>query len=122
MFAVFLNTPQAAAELILIPATDMSGIESWKEGQSWGAGNFWSTDGSPVSTVVTLEGGEYAVYARIFTSPFTDADLHVRVNGRLLIPPMQAKVHKLGWVRLAHVKLPKGEVSIRVELAIARPH
>jgi hypothetical protein len=115
MVAACVGTSQVAAELVLIPATDMSGIESWKEGQSWGAGNFWSTDGSSVSTVVKLAGGEYAVYARIFTSPVTDAGIHVRVNEKLLIPPMQAKVHKLGWVRLAPVKLPQGEVSIRVE-------
>ncbi len=115
IIATLVGTPRAAAELVLIPATDMSGIESWKEGQSWGAGNFWITDGSPVSTVVSLEGGQYAVYARIFTSPLTDADIHIRVNGKLLVPPMQAKVHKLGWVRLGHVELPKGEVSIRVE-------
>lgn len=105
----------AQAELILLRATEFEGIESWKEGQSWGAGNFFSTDGSSVSKTVVAEGGEYEIYARIFASPSTDADIRFVINDHVLIPPMQARVHKLVWVRLASVVLPPGEVTIRVD-------
>ncbi len=59
----------AWSEMILVPATEMAGIEGWKEGQSWGAGDFFSSNGSPVMKRVPFQGGTYEVYARIYTSP-----------------------------------------------------
>jgi|GEM_PF-2429203 len=84
------------AELILIPATQMEGISSWKEGQSWGAGNFFMSNGTPVTKSVVLEGGEYKFYVRMYTAPNIDADIRIWLNEHCFIPPMQAKVHKLG--------------------------
>ena len=115
---LLFSTATALSEMVLIPANQMSGIESWKEGQSWGAGNFFSSDGSAASTNIDLEGGEYTLYARIFTSPVTDADLRIYVNDACLIPPMQAKVHKLGWVSLGTARLPAGQTTIRVEPSV----
>jgi hypothetical protein len=102
------------AELILVPAAEMEGIDQWKEGQSWGAGGFYTSNGSPVVKRVAFEGGEYNVYARIYTSPSTPADIRIWVNDSCLIPPMQAKVCKFGWLRVASVRMPQGEVEIRV--------
>ncbi len=113
LFVLWSNP--VVAELIVIPASEMRGIDQWKEGQSWGAGNFFTSNGSPVSKRVSFEGGEYEVYARIYTSPSTPADMRIWVNDGCLIPPMQAKVCKFGWVRVASVILPKSEAEIRVE-------
>ncbi len=33
------GTGAARAEMILVLASEMAGIERWREGQSWGAGN-----------------------------------------------------------------------------------
>ena len=89
-------------------------MNGWKEGQSWGAGNFFTSNGSPVSKRVAFEGGEYEVYARIYTSPSTPADIRIWLNDACLIPPMQAKVCKFGWLRVAAVIMPPGEAEIRV--------
>ena len=113
--AVLVSAPAAWGELVLVPAKEMSGIESWKEGQSWGAGNFFSSSGAPLTKSVDFAGGEYAVYLRMHTSPSMEADIRILVNGKRLVPPMQAKVAKLGWVRLGSVVLPKGVAEIRVE-------
>ena len=113
--ALILSTQVASAELVVVPAAEMSGIEAWKEGQSWGAGRFFFAGKTPLVKSVTLEGGTYSVYARVFTSPSTKAGLRILVNGKYLVPPMQAKVAKLGWVRIASVMLPKGAAEIRVE-------
>ena len=113
--AMILKLQVASAELVLIPAKEMSGIEAWKEGQSWGAGSFFISPGTPLTKRLDFEGGEYSVYARIFTSPTTEADIHILVNGKCLVPPMQAKVAKLGWVRVTSVILPKGAAEISVE-------
>ncbi|MCA9417773.1 MAG: hypothetical protein KC917_15960, partial [Candidatus Omnitrophica bacterium] len=78
----------------------MSGIEGWKEGQTWGAGKFFTSNGTPVTKQVDLKGGEYEVYVRMFTSPSAPADIRIWLNDRCLIPPMQAKVCKFGWLRL----------------------
>ena len=116
MLLTFLCFPLFSwAEWMLVPAAEMQGIEHWKENQSWGAGNYYSSNGSPLTKRLLFEGGEYAVYARIFTSPWTEADIHVLVNGKRLVPPMQAKVHKLGWIRLGSVFLPDGTSEIQVE-------
>ncbi len=112
--APFLTTA-AWGETILIPAKEMTGIGEWKECEAWGAGNYFTSDGSPVSKRVELEGGEYNVYLRLFTSHTTPGDIRVSLNGRFLVAPMQAKVHKLGWVRLGSVVLPGGPLDIRVE-------
>ena len=104
--------------MILVPATEMAGIEGWKEGQSWGAGDFFSSNGSPVMKRVPFQGGAYEVYARVYTSPSAPADIRIWVNDHCLVPPMQAKVVKFGWVRVASIILPKGEVEIRVESPI----
>ncbi|MCA9440368.1 MAG: acetylxylan esterase, partial [Candidatus Omnitrophica bacterium] len=93
----------------------MSGIEGWKEGQTWGAGKFFTSNGTPVTKQVDLKGGEYEVYVRMFTSPSAPADIRIWLNDRCLIPPMQAKVCKFGWLRLGSVVLPEGELDIRVE-------
>ncbi len=111
---VLLSNP-VVAELIVVQVSEMTGIDQWKEGQSWGAGNFFTSNGSPVSKRVAFEGGEYQVYARIYTSPSAPADIRIWVNDACLIPPMQAKVCKFGWVRVASVILPKSEAEIRVE-------
>jgi len=103
------------AELILIPATEMEGIDQWKEGQTWGAGNYFISNGSPVTKRVDFQGGEYEVYARLYTSPHAPADIRIRVNSHSLIPPMQAKVCKYGWLRVASVEMPQGTAEIRVE-------
>ena len=108
----------AWAEMILVPATEMAGIEGWKQGQSWGAGDFFSSNGSPVMKRVPFQGGAYEVYARIYTSPSAPADIRIWVNDHCLVPPMQAKVVKFGWVKVASIILPKGEVEIRVESPI----
>ncbi|MEI2726456.1 MAG: acetylxylan esterase [Verrucomicrobiota bacterium] len=113
--AVLVSAPAAWGELVIVPAKEMSGIESWKEGQSWGAGNFFSSSGAPLTKSVDFAGGEYAVYLRMYTSPSMEADIRILVNGKRLVPPMQAKVAKLGWVRLGSVVLPKGVAEIRVE-------
>ena len=110
---VLLPSP-AWAELLFVSAAEMAGIDGWKEGQSWGAGNFFISNGSPVSKRVAFEGGEYEVYARIYTSPSTPADIRIWLNDACLIPPMQAKVCKFGWLRVASVIMPPGEVDIRV--------
>lgn len=110
------------AELILIPATQMEGISSWKEGQSWGAGNFFMSNGTPVTKSVVLEGGEYKFYVRMYTAPNIDADIRIWLNEHCFIPPMQANVHKLGWIRLGSVVLPPGKVDLRVESpVVAQP-
>ena len=114
----FLCASAARSELILVPATEMAGIEGWKQGQSWGAGDFFSSNGSPVMKQVPFQGGAYEVYARIYTSPSAPADIRIWVNDHCLVPPMQAKVVKFGWVRVASIILPKGEVEIRVESPI----
>jgi hypothetical protein len=93
----------------------MQGIEQWKENTSWGAGQFYSTDGSPLAQTVEFQGGEYQVYVRMFTSPTTDAGLVLRVAGKRLPVPMQARVAKLAWLRLGAVELPEGLAEIRVE-------
>ena len=111
---VLISNP-AKAELIVVQAAEMAGIDQWKEGQSWGAGNFFTSNGSPVTKRVAFEGGEYQVYARIYTSPSAPADIRIWVNDSCLIPPMQAKVCKFGWVRVASVILPESEAEIRVE-------
>ena len=111
---VLLSNP-VVAELIVVQASEMTGIDQWKEGQSWGAGNFFTSNGSPVSKRVAFEGGEYQIYARVYTSPSAPADIRIWVNDSCLIPPMQAKVCKFGWVRVASVILPKSEAEIRVE-------
>lgn len=114
--AVFvLLSNQAAAELIIVQASEMAGIDQWKEGQSWGAGNFFTSNGSPVTKRVAFEGGEYEVYARIYTSPSVPADIRIWVDDSCLIPPMQAKVCKFGWVRVASVALPRNDAEVRVE-------
>ena len=115
LIAWMLLASMGWAELVLVPAVDMKGIDQWKEGQSWGAGNFFSSNGSPVGKRVAFEGGEYEVYARIYTSPSAPADIRIWVNDDCLIPPMQAKVCKFGWVRVASVILPRSEAEIRVE-------
>ncbi len=103
------------AEFVLLPATNMTGIAQWKQQQSWGAGPYYSTDGSTLGQTVEFAGGEYQAYVRMFTSHTTDADLVIRVAGKRLPVPMQAKVPKLAWLRLGTVVLPKGPVEIRVE-------
>ena len=113
--AMLLTTRVTRAELVMVPAKEMSGIETWKEGQSWGAGNFHVASDTPLTRRVDFEGGDYAVYARVFTSPATDAALRLRIDGRSLLLPMQAKVGKLGWVRVASVAIPRGTAEIRVE-------
>lgn len=113
--AALLWASHAWSELILLPAAEMSGIDNWTEGQSWGAGSFYSSSGSPLAKDVPFEGGEYAVYARIYTSPSADADLRILIDGRCLVPPMQARVCRIGWVRVGSVLLPKGVAEIRVE-------
>ena len=110
---VLLPSP-VRAELLFVSAAEMAGIDGWKEGQSWGAGNFFTSNGSPVSKRVAFEGGEYEVYARIYTSPSTPADIRIWLNDACLIPPMQAKVCKFGWLRVAAVIMPPGEAEIRV--------
>ena len=114
VLVVLISSP-AKAELIVLQAAEMAGIDQWKQGQSWGAGNFFSSNGSPVSKRVAFGGGEYQVYALIYTSPSAPADIRIWVNDACLIPPMQAKVCKFGWVRVASVILPKSEAEIRVE-------
>ena len=113
--AFVLLATRAGAELVLLPATNMTGIAQWKQNQSWGAGPFFSTDGSSLVQTAEFQGGEYQVYVRMFTSPTTDADLVIRVGSKRLPVPMQAKVAKLGWLRLGAVNLPKGPAEIRVE-------
>lgn len=112
---VVLVAARASGELVLLPATNMTGVAQWKQNQSWGAGPFFSTDGSALSQTVEFQGGEYQVYVRMFTSSTTDADLIIRVAGKRLPVPMQANVGKLAWLRLGVVTLPKGTVDIRVE-------
>ncbi len=113
--AAMLYASPGRSEMILIPATEMVGIERWKEGQSWGAGNYFMSDGSSVSKQMELKGGTYEVYARLFTSHSTPADIRIRLNNRCLIPPMQVNVSRLGWVRLGSVVLPGGLSEIRIE-------
>jgi len=112
---VVLVIASARAELVLLPATNMTGIAQWKQQQSWGAGPYFSSDGSVLSQTVEFAGGEYQAYVRMFTSPTTDADLVIRMAGKRLPVPMQAKVAKLGWIRLGPVKLPEGPVEVHVE-------
>ena len=113
--ALVLLAARAGAELVLLPATGMAGVDKWKENQSWGAGPFFSTDGSALSQTVEFAGGQYQAYVRMFTSPTTDAGLVIRVAGKRLLVPMQARVAKLAWLRLGTVNLPKGPAEIRVE-------
>jgi hypothetical protein len=101
--------------MVLIPATEMSGIEGWKVGKSWGAGDFYSSNGSPVTKRVEVKGGEYEVCARLYTAPTTPGDMRICINDKRLVAPMQAKVCRLGWVRVASVVLPEGAAEIRVE-------
>ncbi len=115
VLAVLLPASMGWAELVLVPAAEMEGIDQWQEGQTWGAGNYFTSNGSPVSKRVDFEGGEYAVYARVYTSPSVPADIRIRVNGHCLVPPMQARVCKFGWVRVASVVLPEGTAEVRVE-------
>jgi hypothetical protein len=105
----------ARAELVLVPAREMSGVERWREGKTWGAGNYFVSDGSPLTKEVALQGGAYEVYVRLFTSHATPADIRIWLNDTCLIPPMQAKVTKFGWLRVASVVLPAGAARLRVE-------
>ena len=105
----------ARAELVLVPAAEMSGVERWREGKTWGAGNYFVSDGSALTKEFSLQGGAYEVYVRLYTSPSTPADIRIWLNDKCLIPPMQAKVTKFGWLRVASVVLPAGAASIRVE-------
>ncbi len=114
-FVILVFPIAARAEMIMLPAPSWHGIEAWKEHSSYGAGNFFSTDGSTLTQSVTFAGGDYRVYIRTSTSPSTDAGLGIVVQGKVLIPPMQAKVSKYGWVRIATVSLPPGVAEIRVE-------
>jgi len=115
LIAWMLSASMGWAELVLVPAVEMKGIDQWKEGQSWGAGSYYVSNGSPVSKRVDFEGGGYEVYARVYTSPSAPADIRIWVNDDCLIPPMQAKVCKFAWVRVASVILPNSEAEIRVE-------
>ena len=65
-----------------------------------------------------FQGGAYEVYARVYTSPSAAADIRIWVNDHRLVPPMQARVVKFGWVRVASIILPEGEAEIRVESPI----
>ncbi|MEZ6035437.1 MAG: prolyl oligopeptidase family serine peptidase [Planctomycetaceae bacterium] len=105
----------ARSEMVLVPATEMVGIEGWKAGQSWGAGDFFSSNGTPVTKRVTFQGGAYEVYARVYSSPSAPADIRIWVNDHCLVAPMQAKVVRFGWLRVASIILPEGETEIRAE-------
>lgn len=107
---------RAHSELVTVVPRDLEGGENWKERSSWGAGFYCETDGTPLNGTVTLAGGEYQVYARMATSPTTDAHLVIRLGEGTLRPPMQAKVSKLAWLRLGAVVLPAGETKLVVEL------
>jgi len=111
----FVISLMAHGEMVFIDAAKMTGIEGWKVGRSYGAGDFYSSNGTPVSTQANFEGGEYAVYARVYTSPHTPADLRIFIGEKRLVVPMQAKVCKFGWVRVASVVLDRGPAVIRVE-------
>ena len=54
--AFVLLATRAGAELVLLPATNMTGIARWKPNQSWGAGPFFSTDGSSLSQTAEFAG------------------------------------------------------------------
>jgi len=56
--ARFLLATRAGAELVLLPGTGITGIEKWKENSSWGAGQFYCTDGSALSQTMEFQGGE----------------------------------------------------------------
>jgi hypothetical protein len=114
-FVILMFALAAPAEMTMLPAPSWQGIEAWKEHSSYGAGNFFSTNGSALTQSVTFAGGDYRVYIRTSTSPSTNAGLRIVVQGKTLIPPMQAKVSKYGWVRVATVSLPPGVAEIRVE-------
>ncbi len=105
----------AIAELVQVPAGSLTGIDQWSAHSAWGAGFYYSSDGSVLCHTAEFEGGEYQAYVRLFTSPVTDAGLVIRVAGKRLPVPMQAKVAKLSWVRLGAVRLPGGGVEIRIE-------
>lgn len=115
VFIVALFANIAFADAVLISAEDMDGIENWKKNTSWGAGYFYSTDGSSLNTTAMFKGGEYKTYVRLFTSPYTEADIHIRLGDHHLVPPMQAKVHKFGWVSLGAFVLPSGPMNIAVD-------
>ncbi len=101
--------------MVLIPAQEVLGIEGWEEGQTWGAGSYYTSNGTPVTKTLDVRGGEYQVYVRLFTSHATPADIRLWLNDKCLIPPMQAQVCKFGWLRVASVILPEGTLEIRVE-------
>lgn len=102
------------AEIVVLDAREFTGITNWKEVNSWDADNFFSTNGSEIHQSVFLESGDYNLYVRLYTSPEIESDIHLYISDIPLVPPMQARVHKLGGIRVGTVRLPEDTMHIRL--------
>jgi len=104
---------QALGETLVIKPTEMEG--KWKLSSSYGAGEVYLSDGTALKKTVRFEGGEYKVYIRSTTSSITPSDMHIYVNDRLIVVPVQGPYLKTGWIRAGTVRIPAGKADIRVE-------